>query len=372
MRFSVRTDSLKRAIDIVGRASVSAGMTPILENILIAAQFKKVVLTANNLEMAIEYAIEDNVTIEREGSFTVSAKFLSSFVGLVHDETISIELVSGGSLELRTASSETKIKGMDASNFPVLPGFRKSEAFSMKGSELKRAIDYTLFSVAEGNIRPTLAGIYMNVAATEIAFASTDSFRLSEYTTQHEKSEEPAQHFIMPAKTASELGRIVNEDSKVELYAGDGQLLAIFDGIRLFSRLLNGHFPDYNAFFPQNHRTRAVVRRNDLATALKRVNLIARQNNSTVRFRFTAESGIDISTGETEIGAAAVRVGASIEGEDNTVGLNATFLLEALNVIPEDYVVLEFETSLSPVVVRGTPDKKGHESFRHLIMPLKV
>ena len=53
MRFTIDTKILKEAIDIVSHASVSGGMTPILENILISVQYKKVVLTANNLEMAM-------------------------------------------------------------------------------------------------------------------------------------------------------------------------------------------------------------------------------------------------------------------------------------------------------------------------------
>jgi DNA polymerase III beta subunit, central domain len=48
---------------------------------------------------------------------------------------------------------------------------------------IKKSIDKTLFSSAEGNIRPTLAGIYVNIENNEIVFASTDTYRLSEYKT---------------------------------------------------------------------------------------------------------------------------------------------------------------------------------------------
>lgn len=58
MRFTVDTKIFKEAIDIVSHASTSGGMTPILENILISVQYKKVILTANNLEMAMEYIID--------------------------------------------------------------------------------------------------------------------------------------------------------------------------------------------------------------------------------------------------------------------------------------------------------------------------
>ncbi len=80
MRFTIDTKILKEAIDVVSHASTVSNMTPILENILISAQYKKIVLTANNLEMAMEYVVDAGVDIELEGNFTVSAKFLASFV----------------------------------------------------------------------------------------------------------------------------------------------------------------------------------------------------------------------------------------------------------------------------------------------------
>lgn len=43
-----------------------------------------------------------------------------------------------------------------------------------------------------------------------------------------------------------------------------------------------------------------------------------------------------------------------------------------LSVIKDDYVSIDFETSLSPVVVRGVPADTDKQSFRHIIMPLKI
>lgn len=94
MRFTIDTKILKEAIDVVSHASTTSNMTPILENILISVQYKKVVLTGNNLEMAMEYIVDTGVDIEIEGNFTVSAKFLASFIALVNDDRVTIELLS--------------------------------------------------------------------------------------------------------------------------------------------------------------------------------------------------------------------------------------------------------------------------------------
>jgi hypothetical protein len=58
MRFRIQTDIFRRAIEATGHATSTNNLTPILENILIDAQFKRLVLTGNNLDMAIEYIVE--------------------------------------------------------------------------------------------------------------------------------------------------------------------------------------------------------------------------------------------------------------------------------------------------------------------------
>lgn len=66
MRFTVDTSVLKEAIEVASHATASTNMTPILENLLLSVQYKRVVVTGNNMEMAIEYVIDSGVEIEAE------------------------------------------------------------------------------------------------------------------------------------------------------------------------------------------------------------------------------------------------------------------------------------------------------------------
>ncbi len=372
MHFTISTRALKQAIDTVNHASSATNTTPILENILIQAQYQRVVFTANNLEMAIEYTIDQDIEIRAEGSFTLSSRFLTSFIALQQDDRIEVRLVGGGSVEFRTASSQTRVKGVDAAKFPLLPSFRVDDPMTIGSAHLRQAFARTLFSVSDGNVRPSLAGVYVSVNSESMLFASTDSFRLSEYMVRRMADIPKPITMTIPTKTASEISRILEDGTEIRMYVSDNQLLLVSDGIRIFSRLLSGHFPDYAGFFPKGHATKGVIRRQELINALKKVNLISRQNNFSTRFAFRAETGLEIVTGDTEIGAAEERLTASIEGEDATVGMNSTYLLEVLSVIREDYISIDFETNLSPILIRGVPETTGDATYRHIIMPLKI
>jgi DNA polymerase III sliding clamp (beta) subunit (PCNA family) len=66
MKFKIQTETLKKGLEVVNHATASITTTPILENILIKVNFNNITLTSNNLEMAIEHIITDDITIESE------------------------------------------------------------------------------------------------------------------------------------------------------------------------------------------------------------------------------------------------------------------------------------------------------------------
>lgn len=373
MRFRIQTHLFKKAIEVASHATGANNLTPILENILIEAAFRKVIVTGNNLEMAIEYIIEESVDVEVEGKYTISSKFLTSYISLVQDDEVTVELEKGGSLRFATKSSDTKFKGTSAEKYPVIPSLVKNTPLTIGSKDLKVAIEKTLFSTADGAIRPVLAWVYMRPTANGLIFASTDSFRLSELRVTGPGTDESP--VIIPKKTAQELARIVSdeeENGSVELYFHENQLLAVRWGIRISSRLLSGKFPEYDGFFPKEHTTKTTLLRSDFITALRQSNLVARENNYNTRIRSNHDGSIEISTGDTEVGASSITLTGSVEWQEEIIGINAQYLLETLSVMREDYVSFEYKSALSPIVIKWVPAEDGKYAYRHLIMPLKI
>lgn len=107
-------------------------------------------------------------------------------------------------------------------------------------------------------------------------------------------------------------------------------------------------------------------------TALKQANLVARQNNYNTRIRSKHEWKIEVSTGDTEVGASLISISGSVEWQEDIIGVNSEYLLQALSVIREDYVSFEYKNPLSPVVIKWIASGESNQSYRHLIMPLKI
>jgi len=374
MKFTIATKTLKSGLSVVNHATAGITTTPILENILIKVNYKNIVLTANNLEMAIEYIIEKDIEIHSEGAFSVPSKLFTSYIGLLSDDRAEIELLGNESILITTESGHTKIKGIEASEFPLIPNVKESLSLSLPGSIVKKSIEKTLFSSAEGNIRPTLAGIFVNITAKEAVFASTDSFRLSEYKTKLDAGNDVTFSQIIPSKTSSEIRSIMQDDDSVKIISGENQIAFFFGNVKLYSRLLNGKFPDYSNFFPNSYSTKATINRMDLMQALRKVNLFSKENNYSIKMSLSADTGVLIETSETQIGEGEVKLAGVVEGEDNVVGLNSTYFLEALGVMDSTHISLQFENPLAPILILPVSDEKKKESssFKHIIMPLKI
>ena len=373
MQFKVKVAELKKWLDIVNHAVSNITTTPILENILIRVNFDHVVLTSNNLETAIEYSIKDNIEIISEWAYCIPSKLFTSYINLLEDDEVNIEL-NKDSIEVISNSSRINIKGFEADDFPLIPTIKEEISLEIESKVLIKAVWKTLFSSAEWNIRPTLAWILVNIKWDKAIFASTDSFRLSEFKTNIWANNMVNFSQIIPSKTASELKSIIKDEEKVKIVSWDSQIAFFFWNTKYFSRLLNGKFPDYSGFFPTKYSTKAEINRADLISALKKINLVSRENNYSIKMSFSSEHWIVLETNETQIWESEVKLVWTIEWEDSIIWINSVYFLEALWVMDSTHISISFESALAPILITplADPEKEEKDEFRHIIMPLKI
>lgn len=376
MKFSIATDKFKKWLDVVNHATANISTTPILENILIKVNENSIILTSNNLDLAIEYFISEWVSVEKTWDFCLPSKLLTNYVSLVNDDEIKLELLADNSVKINAWGSMIKIKWIEASEFPLIPNVKEEISLMIPWKVIKKSIDKTLFSSAEGNIRPTLAWIYVNIENNEIIFASTDSYRLSEYKTVIDENVRNNFSQIIPSKTCNQIRSILAEENQVKIVSWDNQIAFFAENINIYSRLLNWRFPEYLWFFPTSYTIKAEINRTDLIQALKKVNLISREKDYYIKMSLSTTRWIELETTETQIWEWDITLIWTVEWVDNAVWINSNFLLEVLSVIDTTHVSISFETPRSPItispIIDPENDKNKNEFFRHILMPLKI
>lgn len=367
MKVKCSQKALASALNIVNKAVSPNNTLPVLNNILISVEGKKVVFSATNLEIAIKTVIDADVV--NEGSVTIPAKIFSSYVGLLKDGDVELKLEDGMSLSVKASHSETKIKGISAEEFPLIPKIEDAVTYEIPVDSFKDAIDQVAFAASTNAVRPVLTGVLFRFKKNELRMVATDSYRLSEKVLKLNTGSGEDKDCIVPARTVIELGKIISsQKGSIEVRVANNQVMFKSGDTILISRLIEGHFPDYEKILPKESKTQCEVVVDDLVLAVKKVSLFVMETNNNVKISVTNDGTLVVSTDETQVGEGRADVDVVIKGENNKVALNAQYILDVLASIHDDKVSVEMVDKVSPVTIK--PLKKTE--YVHIIMPLKL
>jgi DNA polymerase III subunit beta len=367
MRLNCSQKDLSNALSITNRAVGVNNTLPVLNNVLVKAEGKKLYFTATNLEIAISYWIEAD--IKNEGEITIPSKLLTNYINYLKDEKVDISLEGGDSVLVKTSDSKTKIKGIAATEFPTIPVVEKEGGFTISSRDLEVAIKQVSFAASLSSTRPILTGIYFEIGKDKLKMVATDSYRLAEKTLKIKNSTGDIS-CIVPVKTILELGSIlsmIKEPSDIEVIISKNQIFFSLVKTKITSRLIEGQFPNYQQVIPKSSKTQTNLSISELSLALKRINLFAKENNNKILLKLGKE-GIIITTDVTQFGVGEVEIKSKIEGEDNEIALNSQFMLDVLGNLETSEVTLKLGDKTNPAVF--TPANK--EDYIHIIMPLKI
>lgn len=371
MKFDCLQENLSKGLLTVSRFTPTRAQLPILANILISAKNGELKLGATNLESGI--VLQIGAKIEEEGEITVPAKIITDLINSLPPG--KIEFISeDNNLKIGGFSSKTTLSCLPASEFPPFPISKKGGAIKLTKEELKGPVLLTSYCAANDESRPVLSGIKIFIKNNNLAFVATDGYRLSLKTTPVKAGEGLEKGLILPARTLTEIVKILEEDEEgmVELELSSlGQVIFKLKNAEIFCRLIEGQYPDFEKIIPSSFKTSARVLKKDLAAAVKTTAIFAKDSANIIKFKIESAqggSGLRVSANAPQIGGNESEVEAKIEGEENEIAFNCRFLQEFLNIIEGEEIVFEMGNSLSPGVFKIL----GDSSFLHLIMPVRI
>lgn len=373
MKFSCTQENLKTALTLIGHIAARQGSLPILSNVLIRAQDRILTLVTTNLEVGMTFQLRGKV--EEDGTFTTNARLLTDVVGLLPKNRVDA-VVTGTELELRCGGHGTKVRGMDAAEFPLIPTVTRDQEAVVDGAVLREALGQTAFAVASGESRPELGGVLCTFQENKLIIAATDSYRLAERSIPLVKSTiTPSTAVIIPGRTVTELLRIlgIEQDggvvsAQVGIAVTSSQVLCTTGSLEVISRLIDGTYPDYTQILPRSWTSRVILPRGELQTAARAASLFARTGINDVHLRcLPKERQCIVRSENAQLGEHQAIIEAEVEGEAMTTILNARYLLEGLAAISGERIAIEMTNGSAPVVLRPAEG----EGYLYVIMPIK-
>ena len=381
MRFTCLQENLSKALNTVGRAVATRSTLPVTQNVLMTTEEGRIKLTATNLEIAITTWIGGKV--EDEGSVTVPARLLTDFVSSLPEDQIEVRQTPKPlGIELTSGRFEGRVLGTDAEEFPPIPTVDDGVGVAMEAKVLRDAIDKIVFAAATEDSRPVLTGVKLEMEGDSVTFAAADGFRLAVQTANLASPVAEPVGCIIPARTLSELQRLLpDQEDPVEFMVTPqkSQILFKLNNAELVSQLVQGNFPNYNQLIPETHSTRSVMSLSDFSRAIRTASIFARDGSGIVRIQATP--GEEGSPGKVVISARAEELGdntgvidAAIDGEEAKIAFSSKYLTDVLGVLGSGQVALETTTPSSPGVIKpvSSNGSSGESRYVHVVMPMFV
>lgn len=376
MKFSCLQENLKQGLSIVSHLTTKNINFPILNNVLIKIEDKLIKLITTNLEVAINVNIRGKAEVD--GDFTVPAKLFYDYIALLPNDRIDLE-VKNNVLEIKSGTYDTKIKGLAAADFPLLPHLQKQNSYLIRGKEFKRALEQVLFSVAANEIRPEISGVLFSFSKTEpkeLRLVGTDSYRLAErkvgFTVKEGSSVEGIRDIIIPLKTLAHISHILSVfsasgDDFLEISVLENQVLFVYDSVLLTARLIEGQYPNYHQVIPESFQTKAILGRDELEKIIKTTSLFATGLNDINVKMSPAGGEMTVSSLNSQTGEQKASIKGDINGIENEVTLNYRYLLDFLSAIDKSEVEFKMIDANNPCVLTPKDDK----DYLYVVMPIK-
>lgn len=383
MKFACTQENFSAGLAAVSHVAGRQGNLPILSNVLVRLDSKMIKLIATNLELAVTATVRGKV--ETEGEFTVPAKLFSDYISTLASERVDVAL-AGDALEVSGGRSKTKIKGIPASEFPLVPEVLRegSPSYRLYAPDFRKALSRVLFAASPNDSRPEISGILFKFESNgphgRLVLAATDSYRLAEATLGlHEGSLVQAErNVIVPARTLAEVVRILGAATRateetpatVEVVLALNQILFVYGSVEIISRLIEGNYPDYRAVIPENAKTTATIARDVLVGAVRTAALFSRSGLYDVHLALVPGGTATISSADAQTGENVTELSAEIQGNENKVVLNHRYLAEGLGAIDSPGITIKLIDGANPCLLLPAEQPPG-QSYRYVVMPIK-
>src|SRR5580765_1193314 len=310
MRFTISREKLQEGLAAV-TASIPAKTTlPVLANILVETTDRGIKLSGTDLDIAV--STEVMADVDAPGAVTVPAKKLSEIARELPPAPVKIAAVGEQRVTLDCGRSKFKLLGLPRDEFPTFPSVRFNESWRIRSGDLQQLISHTSFAVSAEESRPILNGVLWELRPDKMRMVATNGHRLAKMDMPINSA--TTADLIVPPKALEQLRRLYAGDAEVEIAKSDNHIGFRAGGKLVFSRLIEGPYPNYEQVIPRENDKQATVDKMAMAAALRRMSVVA--SDQTHRIRIALSGGtLKFSVQTPDLGEAQDEMPITYEGD---------------------------------------------------------
>jgi DNA polymerase-3 subunit beta len=368
MRFTISREKLQEGLAAVTPTTPPKTTLPVLANILVETTDRGIRLSGTDLDIAV--TTEVAADIETQGAITIPAKKLSEIAKELSPAPVRMATSGEQRITIDCGRSHFKLLGLPKDEFPNFPTVKFDASWRIKSGDLQKLIQHTAFAVSNEESRPILNGVLWELRPDNMRMVATNGHRLAKMDVPISSAGAPSSDMIVPPKALDQIRRLFPQDEELEIARGDNHLGFRSPFTAVYTRLIEGPYPNYDQVIPRDNNRIAIADRQGLISALRRMSVIA--SDQTHRIRLSFNSGmLRFSVQTPDLGEATDEMAVKYTGDQLDIGFNATYLLEILRYIPTDEVKLTFRAPERA----ATLEPEGWSepgAYLCLVMPLRL
>lgn len=366
MKFSTSRENLLVPLQQIVGVIERRQTLPILGNVLLRLKDGRLELTGTDLEVQLITRV--GVDSSDSGSITVPARKLLDLCRLLPDQcTLAVDCRSER-FHLQSGRSRFTLSTMAAESYPEFDTGLTDRSLQLTARVLRRAMEKTLFAMAQQDVRYYLNGLLFEIDAGRIRTVASDGHRLALFEDEIAMPGVDSAQVIIPRKGAVELFRLLPDDeSPITIELAASSIRVLMDQVSFSAKLIEGRYPDYRRVLPESATRRVLADKATLRAALTRVAVLASEKFRGVAIDLS-EGALALKTRNPEHEEAEEEVAVELQGDPLSVGFNASYLLDAVNNVESEDVSLSFTDASSSCLVEDMKDTR----FRYVVMPMRL
>lgn len=368
MKLKVLQENLNKSLNNLQKAIPSRPQLPILSSIFIEAKKDGCTVSATDLYFGVKSNVQTDVEIE--GVVVVPGKQFKEIISSLSPGVLTLEF-SEGSLKILSEKTKTSLSCQSSDEYPPFPKV-EGEEYEISAEHLEKIEKYISFSASTDLARPVLTAVLFKFSQRGFEVISTDGFRLSVLLLDGSKKYKEERSFLIPAKSLSEVYRIMAKlESTVVKFKISQKLKQIFfsiNGVLVFVRLIDGNYPPYEKIIPSEFNTEIVFDSEELMDNLKRAMIFSRESSNIVRF-IIGEKNVEIKSSSPNFGNYKGTLNnVQIKGPSGEIAFNIKYLIDYLSAIKSSEQWFGMNESLKPAMFKP----EANSTYSYIIMPFKV
>ena len=349
---------------------------PILDNIRIEAKADTVTLTATNLDQMAVATFP--AQIEKAGLSTVSGLRLQSIIQNAPEGCqVSMEVADGVS-HCSFGRSKFKLNTLPADDFPVFKEIEKPLKFSLRCSDLLKALTTVASAQCEEQSRYYLCGVCVSAAAGTplggaggLRFVATNGHIALYAALPLPEGAAELERCTLPGPAIAHLIKILGDQKgaeEVQIGASQARWSFEFPALIYQTKTIDGSFPDADRIVPTSNETTVIVNAPALAAALRRAVLVSTDKTRSVTIDMNEDRMMIICQSDTGE-RSEEEIPCAFAGEPMRVGANVRYVSDMLVLQDKEEIQLSFRQSTDPVLIRGHANEGDQFG---VLMPIRI